>query len=219
MSKTLKKTTDSKSKAINMRWIDDMDGFLLNVMLEEQNNGNRPNGTWSSHAYSNMSKKSSTSFGYAVEKGNIKNRIKTLKGTFHSCHDFFKNMSRFARNLIIGLFEVEDEVWEPLINANPNAKKEKRTPIQHYEKLFDLFSNDRTNGEGCISAKEKVRRWEKEREDSVNLEENIDCFYEFSMPNIESYSPMVSSSYSCETSSKKVKRTSQMVEMLEKQMC
>ena len=46
MSKTLKKTTDSESKAINMRWTDDIDVFLLNVMLEEQNNGNRPNGTW-----------------------------------------------------------------------------------------------------------------------------------------------------------------------------
>ena len=59
MSKTLKKTTYSESKATNMRWTDDMDGFLLNVMLEEQNNGNRPNGTWTSHAYLNMCKKCS----------------------------------------------------------------------------------------------------------------------------------------------------------------
>ena len=95
-----------------------MDGFLLNVMLKEQNNGNRPNGTWSSHAYSNMFKKCSTSFGYIVEKGNIKNRIKTLKGTFHSCHDLFKNMSGFAWNPIIGLFETGDEVWEPLIEVS-----------------------------------------------------------------------------------------------------
>ena len=87
-----------------------MDGFLLNVMLKEQNNGNRPNGTCSSHAYSNMSKKCSASFGYTVEKGNIKNRIKTLKDTFHSCHDLFKNISRFAQNLITGLFEAKNEV-------------------------------------------------------------------------------------------------------------
>ena len=89
MSKILKKTTNSESKATNMRWTDDMDDFLLNVMLEEQNNENRPNGTWSSHAYSNMCKKCSASFCYAFEKGNIKNRIKTLKDTFHSCHDLF----------------------------------------------------------------------------------------------------------------------------------
>ena len=69
-----------------------------------------------------------------------------------------------------------------------------------------------------VVCKEKVRRWEKEREDSVNLEENIDCFDEFSIPNIESYFPMVSPSYLCETSSKKANKTPQMVEMLEKQM-
>ena len=46
MSKTLKKTIDSEFIAINMRWIDDMDESLLNIMLEEQNNGNRFNGTW-----------------------------------------------------------------------------------------------------------------------------------------------------------------------------
>ena len=118
MSKILKKTTNSESKATNMRWTDDMDDFLLNVMLEKQNNENRPNGTWSPHACSNMSKKCSTLFGFAVEKGHIKNRIKTLKGTFHSCHDLFKNMSGFAWNPITGLFEVEDEVWEPLIEVS-----------------------------------------------------------------------------------------------------
>ena len=118
MSKTLKKTTNSESKATNMRWIDDIDGFLLNVILEEQNNGNKPNGTWISHAYSNMCKKCLESFGYVVEKSNIKNRIKTLKGAFHSCHDLFKNMSGFAWNPITGLFEAEDEVWEPLIEVS-----------------------------------------------------------------------------------------------------
>ena len=57
-----------------------------------------------------------------------------------------------------------------------------------------MFSKDRTKGKGCISAKEKVRRWEKETKDSINLEENIDCFDEFRMPNVESYSLMVSPS-------------------------
>ena len=41
-------------------------------MLEEQNNGNRPNQTWNSHAYSNMCKKCYAIFGYAIEKSNIK---------------------------------------------------------------------------------------------------------------------------------------------------
>ena len=38
------------------------------------------------------------------------------------------------------------------------------------------------------------------------------------MPNVESYSSIVSPSYSYDTSSKKAKKLAQMVEMLEKQM-
>ena len=65
-----------------------------------------------------MYKKYFASFSYAVEKSNIKNHIKTLKGTFHSCYDLFKNMSGFAWNPITELFEAEDEVWEPLIEVS-----------------------------------------------------------------------------------------------------
>ena len=44
--KTLKNiTTDSEPKANSMRWTDHIDDFLLNVMLKEQSNGNRPNQT------------------------------------------------------------------------------------------------------------------------------------------------------------------------------
>ena len=41
-----------------------------------------------------------------------------MKVTFHSCHDIFKNISGFAWNPITGLFEVKDEVWEPLIEIS-----------------------------------------------------------------------------------------------------
>ena len=50
------------------------------------------------------------------------------------------------------------------------------------------------------------------------MEENVDDFNEFSMPNVESYFLMDSYSYSCETSSKKMKKPVQMVEMLEKKI-
>jgi len=97
-------------------------------------------------------------------------------------------------------------------------REKKKIQIQHNEKLFDLFSKDMANGEGCIGSKEKAHRWEQKKEDSVNLEENVDGFNEFSMPNVGSYFLMDSHSYSCETSSKKTKKPVQMVEMFEKQM-
>ena len=44
------------------------------------------------------------------------------------------------------------------LETNPIAKKwreRKKIEIQHFEKLFDLFSKDMANGEGCIGSKEK----------------------------------------------------------------
>ena len=56
-----------------------MNYFLLNIMLEEQNNENKPNQIFSSHSFTNMSKKCFEEFNDAIEKNYIKNHIKTLK--------------------------------------------------------------------------------------------------------------------------------------------
>lgn len=56
-----------------------MNYFLLNIMLEEQNNENKPNQIFSSHSFTNMSKKCFEEFNDAIEKSYIKNHIKTLK--------------------------------------------------------------------------------------------------------------------------------------------
>ena len=87
-------------------------------MQEEQNNGNRPNQTYSSHTFAKMSKKCSEEFSYVIEKSNIKNCIKTLKANFHACHDLYKNLSRFVQNLITRPFEAEAKVWKPLIEVS-----------------------------------------------------------------------------------------------------
>lgn len=61
---------------------------------------NKPNQTFSPHFFTNMSKKCYEEFNYAVEKIYIKNHIKTLKASFHACHDLFKNLSGFTKNPI-----------------------------------------------------------------------------------------------------------------------
>ena len=61
-----------------------------------------------------------------------------------------------------------------------------------------------------ISVKEKVCQWKTE--DSANYQENIDGFDTLNMPNVGSYSSMLPYFYSCETSSKRPKKQSQMLE-------
>ena len=61
-----------------------------------------------------------------------------------------------------------------------------------------------------ISVKEKVCQWKTE--DSANYQENIDGFDTLNMSNVGSYSSMLPYFYSCETSSKRPKKQSQMLE-------
>ena len=39
-----------------------------------------------------------------------------------------------------------------------------RTPIKYYDKLFEIYGTDRAAGKHAESAKEKVKRWEKNKE-------------------------------------------------------
>ncbi|KAF3787264.1 hypothetical protein EJ110_NYTH23585 [Nymphaea thermarum] len=56
------------------------------------------------------------------------------------------------------MWTAEHEVWKPLIEANPMAKKWMMAPVPNYEKLVNLFGNDRATGERSMTAKEKRNR-------------------------------------------------------------
>ncbi|TXG70198.1 hypothetical protein EZV62_005133 [Acer yangbiense] len=104
------------------------------------------------------------------------------------------------------------EVWNSLIEEKPNANKWRHTPIHHYDKLSELFANDRANGEGAVSAKEKVQQWE--REGSPNHVVDVEHFDEVNNTCSESFSPQYNSQPA--SASKGIKRKSSMLESLDK---
>ena len=108
--------TTKKELSDKFSWNDQMDVAFIEAMLKEQNAGNRPNGNFSPHAYSNMVKALSEKFNVTFEKEKLKNRIKTLKKYFNQFHDVFKGvaLSGYAWNPSTKLIEAEDEVWEAL---------------------------------------------------------------------------------------------------------
>ncbi|XLT25558.1 hypothetical protein HN873_056850, partial [Arachis hypogaea] len=55
--------------------------------------------------------------------------------------------------------------------AKPKVKKWMRTPIKHYDKLFEIYGTDRTTEKHAESAKEKVKRWKKHKE-TINLNDD-----------------------------------------------
>ncbi|KAK6927717.1 Myb/SANT-like domain, partial [Dillenia turbinata] len=137
----------NEGKREKLTWKDKMDEVLLNAFIEEEDKGNRIDGTWTTTAYTNSVKK----LGFTINKEHVKNHLRTLKNNFGICYDFFHGNSGFGWNLDTKLFEAE-------LSANPDMGKWKHTPISHYDKLEMLYSKDRANGKGAISAKERVRQ-------------------------------------------------------------
>ena len=49
------------------------------------------------------------------------------------------------------------------------------TPIRNYDKLYELYGGQRATGQYAESAREKVQRWQKEKNSSqINLNESVD---------------------------------------------
>ncbi|CAI0552537.1 unnamed protein product [Linum tenue] len=69
-------------------------------------------------------------------------------------------MSGFAWNPVTKLFKAEPEVWKQLIQEKPIASRWIRTPINNYDKLFELYGEFRATGEGVASAFERIERWD-----------------------------------------------------------
>ncbi|KAK4848573.1 hypothetical protein QYF36_014695 [Acer negundo] len=174
-------------KKDTMKWTESMDVVLLDALLEQQANGNRIDGTFTTTAYNNVLKICREELKYQFDKDHLKNRIKTLKINFNACYDLSK--------------------------SKPSAKKWRVTEIQNYDKLLELFAKDRANGEGAISAKEKVKQWEKESCDQfVDLER----LEKVTTDNFNPVSPQCNSQGV--NSSKVLKRKASMVDAFEKQV-
>ncbi|XVE94403.1 hypothetical protein REPUB_Repub02eG0005600 [Reevesia pubescens] len=148
----------SKSKNINvnkrdvLKWKQPMDDVLVDALLHQQSLGNRVDKVFSTMAYENMVNELHEKIGMPIEKGHLKNRIKTLKHNFFECYDLFKGRSGFAWSPDTKMWTAKPELWKALAKSKRGAKKWMTTRIANYDKLFMLFSKDREKkdvAKGC----------------------------------------------------------------------
>ncbi|KAL5539290.1 hypothetical protein UlMin_044020 [Ulmus minor] len=107
-----------RPKKDTVKWTEKMDVVLIDALLEQQVNGNRVDGTFTTTAYNNVLKICREELNYPFEKDHLKNRLKTLKSNFNACYDIFKGLSGFAWSPITKMFEAEPEIWNALIEAS-----------------------------------------------------------------------------------------------------
>ncbi|KAL8135801.1 hypothetical protein AgCh_010422 [Apium graveolens] len=138
MGKTVKDGDAVKRE--QLIWTPMMDSAFIQSMLNQQYEGHRIDGTFTSQAYVNMVAEMRQKLNIELNKAHLKNRLKTLKDHFTQCYDLFREvgLSGFSWNSESKLFEATEDVWDQLIT--------------------ELFTKDRATGAGAETEKEKNKR-------------------------------------------------------------
>lgn len=114
-----KQLSTNNGNSGSLTWNKAMDAALVDALMQEFENGNKVNGTFTSIAYNNVTDELVRLFGDQIDKVKIQNRWKTLKRNYSEYHEIFKGgMSGFSWNSTTQLWDAEEPVWAALIEVN-----------------------------------------------------------------------------------------------------
>ncbi|GJM96597.1 hypothetical protein PR202_ga13452 [Eleusine coracana subsp. coracana] len=99
-------------------WSDKMNKYLIDSLLHQDAMGNRSDeGRFFSVAYDNIITGIGDRFGVAIDRNNIKNRLKYIKETFNECKNILGEDSRIKWSTVSKRFNADPHVWRELIKA------------------------------------------------------------------------------------------------------
>lgn len=142
-------------------WSEKMNEYLIDSLLHQQAIGNRGESKFLSVAYDNIIDGVGDRFGVAIDRNNIKNRLKYIKDSFHECKNLLGEDSRIKWNAESKRFHADPHVWRELVERKPEAKKWMTKTIDHHDRLMELFGKDkekRPAAENSRSAPNKKAR-------------------------------------------------------------
>uniref|UniRef100_A0A0D9VYY4 Uncharacterized protein n=1 Tax=Leersia perrieri TaxID=77586 RepID=A0A0D9VYY4_9ORYZ len=143
-------------------WSDKMSEYLIDALLHQQAIGNRSEGRFLTAAFDSVITGVADRFGVTIDRSNIKNRLKSIKESFHECENLFEKESGFKWSAMTKKFYADPNVWREYIERKPEAKKWINKTIDHYDRLLELFGKDRERCPALSSPKsspaKKARR-------------------------------------------------------------
>ncbi|KEH23715.1 uncharacterized protein [Medicago truncatula] len=138
-------------------WTTEMNNALIDAFVHQVSAGNKQGGTFTSIAYTNITKEMSEKFQRPFDKEKVKDRWKLVKRNFTKCHDIFNGMSGFAWKSDTHMWDALPEVWKTLIEAKPEAAQWMNKPFANYDKLVIACGDERATG-GKVMNDEDIRQ-------------------------------------------------------------
>ncbi|KAJ7970757.1 Myb/SANT-like domain-containing protein [Quillaja saponaria] len=215
-----------RGKKSYLRWTESMDRLLLEVLKEQKIKGQKDDRNFSQEAYRAAVQAVNTEFKMDIDAKKVVNRLKTLKTQMGVAVDTL-NKSGFSWNDITKRIEAEPQVWDGIEKVNDDVKLIRSRELRNLELMRDIFEKDRATGLGATSAKERVKRWEKETmemsiEDIDQMQtsnevhlEGIDIFDNFAPSSTGYHAPTSSTQSMSKSSSKRgIKRKAAVIDLI-----
>ncbi|CAI9766694.1 unnamed protein product [Fraxinus pennsylvanica] len=142
---------DANAKARQVRWSDEMDGLLINSLVEQVLSGHkRTDNGFTSFQVAKAIERVSNGCGVAVSDKNVRARLKTLKKEHTEVRQLL-NMSGFGLDPETGRIVADQVAWDEFIKGKPEFGKWRTKLCPRYDEMETIFGNDAATGDRAVS--------------------------------------------------------------------
>ncbi|XP_076906229.1 uncharacterized protein LOC143562255 [Bidens hawaiensis] len=126
-------------------WTPPMDCYLIELLLDQFNRGNRNGQTFMAQAWINMVKSFNDNFTSNHDKDVLKNRYKHLKKQYKDINTLL-GVEGFSWDDERELVAAEDHIWDAYIEAHPDSRSYRVKTVPNYHKLCIIFGQNSPEG-------------------------------------------------------------------------
>lgn len=138
-------------------WDDEMDGALLEVLVDHHNNGDHSQNGWKPHVYCAAIRNVKEKCNKNITKDNILGRLRTFD-RYYEVITKILSQSGFGWDWVNHKLSMDsDDVWIKYVEANKKEKglaSYKTKVVKHWESISIIYSKDHANGEGAMTGAE-----------------------------------------------------------------
>ncbi|KAL2462865.1 Non-specific serine/threonine protein kinase [Forsythia ovata] len=142
---------DPSTRIRQVRWNDEMDGFLIIALVNQVLVGHkRSDNGFTSFQISKAMESVKQGCGVVVTEKNVRSRLKTLKREYAEVSQLL-SISGFGWDPETGRITADSLAWEELVKGKPDFGKWRSKLCRRYDDMECIFGNDTATGDRAVS--------------------------------------------------------------------
>ncbi|GMP33927.1 hypothetical protein CsSME_00007028 [Camellia sinensis var. sinensis] len=151
----------SSSERLRTDWNPDMDRYFIELMLNQQESGNKLDNTFNKQAWTDMLTLFNAKFGPQHSKRVLRHRYKKLWKYYNDVTVLLKQ-NGFSWDESQEMVVADDDVWDAYVKAHPHARSYRIRMLPNYKDLGFIF------GDAINDGIQSDSRQDKELEDDTS---------------------------------------------------